>query len=812
MRVDVSPQLLDVEPGRRAVLSVAVYNDESIIVAYRIRVLGLDEAWVDIDQERLSLFPDTSGVAIVTLNLPNDAPAGSRRIAVEVTSLTEPARTELAEVELTTPTNDDLALEIQPVSIFGTRSGTFGVIATNEGNTPLDIVLEAEDPEDHLHFGFDPYMIEIGPGERLHVQAVVEGRRPLVGSPAPRQFTIRALGTGGAVDPMAMGTLIQRPWLSRGALSLLGLLVAVSVFAGVLTATLGRVVDRSTAGEDLLLQVVRGETGADVVENPATVRGSVTLLTSGAPVDGVTAEIFAADAPDRSIAATATAPDGAFVFGGLAEGTYKLRFRGAGFTEVWYPTALLPDHATEIDVAEGATVSGIDVRLGGIPGSISGRVVGDDPTGASVVLHVSASVIDGPVDAVVTSTVVDATGEFTLADVPAPSTYLLSVDKPGFASEVRVVNIAAGEVIEGVEIGLFEGDGAIGGTVSSADGPVGGATITASSGTTTVATATLTQDAVGTFTLRNLPTPATYTIVVSAQGYADESFAVPLSAGQEIHGLSVFLRGGEGSISGSVSVAGEGPIGGVLVSVSDGDVTLSSRTVSVGDVGSYRIDGIPVPGTYTVTFSHPELATQTRSVDLAPGGSAATGVNATLTRAAATLRGTVSDSASGPLGGVTITMTSGDVTRRTVSAHVPAGRYEIGAIPPGTYTVTFDRSGSQPRAVLVELGPGEVRNLDVTMEPQASISGTVRRPNPDPSEDPLGVVGVTVRLYRLATYPSAPIATRLTDDEGNYTFDGLDAPDNYIVEFVSGAPLATVNVPLSAGEQRTGVDHMLAGP
>src|SRR5690606_39017845 len=101
---------------------------------------------------------------------------------------------------------------------------------------------------------------------------------------------------------------------------------------------------------------------------------------------------------------------------------------------------------------------------------------GDDPGGGVVTLRVSADTIDGPVDAVVTSAVLDATGEFLLEGVPAPSSYELSVDKPGYASEVRRINIGAGEAIEGIEIGLRKGDGSISGTINNPDGPFGGAT------------------------------------------------------------------------------------------------------------------------------------------------------------------------------------------------------------------------------------------------------------------------------------------------------------------------------------------------
>src|SRR5690606_16869989 len=117
--------------------------------------------------------------------------------------------------------------------------------------------------------------------------------------------------------------------------------------------------------------------------NPGAIAGTVTVLTSGAPVSGVTAEIFAADSTEAPLASTATLDDGEFRFGGLAEGSYKLRFRGTGFAEVWYPNALDPDRATEVEVAAGQTTGGVAVRLGGIPGSIAGRVLGEDPGGAT---------------------------------------------------------------------------------------------------------------------------------------------------------------------------------------------------------------------------------------------------------------------------------------------------------------------------------------------------------------------------------------------------------------------------------------------
>lgn len=800
MRVDVTPSIVEVTPGSRVPLRVSIFNDDEVIVAYRIRVLGLDPAWVTIDEPRLSLFPDTATETGVVLEIPDDAPAGSRRIGVEVTSLTEPAVTEIIEVEMTTPSEPAGRLELEPVSIFGTSKGNFGVAATNEGNTPLEIEFEAEDPEDHLRVVFDPPILRLAPGERGFAQAVARGRRPFIGNPTAHTFTVRDIHHP-TVAP-AVGTLIQRARLPRPALSLLGLLAAATVFALVLTTSLGRVVERSRASEDLVLEVMRGETSDPVVENPGTVTGTVTLLTSGAPVSGVTVDLFLEDAPDRPIAATASDELGAYSFGGLAEGGYKLRFRGAGFTELWYVDALSFDEAASVAVGEGETIAGVDVRLGGVPGSIAGTILGEDPGGATVTLQIPADAIDGEVDAIVASTVVDATGQFLIENVPAPSSYVLQVSKPGFATTVRLVNIAAGEAVTGVELRLRSGDGTISGHVSGDGGPVGGATIVATSGDVRIETASLTRDDIGSFTLRDLPTPATYTIEVTAPGFASETFAVRLDTAQQVEGVEVRLRGGTGSIAGTVAVVGEGPTGGVNVTVSDGETVFSTVSLSVGQVGTYLVEGLPVPATYTVTFSAPGLSTQVRSVELdAFGGANRTGINANLTRATAILTGTIRGEGGETLGGVVVTATSGDDVRTTVSAHEPPGRYELRDLPPGTYTVTFERPGSQPRAVLVALSGAETRTLDVTLEPQASIAGTVTI-----AGTPTG--GLQVRLFRLEEYPTSALVITVTADDGTYRFEALDAPQTYVVEFLNagGAVVGSETVTLLAGEQRTGVD------
>ncbi len=45
-----------------------------------------------------------------------------------------------------------------------------------------------------------------------------------------------------------------------------------------------------------------------------------------------------------------TGTDGSYSIGNLPKGSYKLRFQGAGFSELWFPSSLVPDNAKAIDL------------------------------------------------------------------------------------------------------------------------------------------------------------------------------------------------------------------------------------------------------------------------------------------------------------------------------------------------------------------------------------------------------------------------------------------------------------------------------
>ena len=822
MIVDVSPAAVEATPGVPFVLLATITNTEAVIAAYELAVLGLDPEWVEVEDQRPSLFPDGLRVLAITITLPAGVPAGTRRLGVQVREVTAPGSVETVPVEVDIPAEVTTRIELDPPTVTSGKSATVGIVLRNDGNQPEEVELSAFDEEDRVTFTFEPAVLRVEPGEEVVSSVELRARRPLTGSPKLRQFEVTATGVVG--DPVVTrGVFVQKPVVSRGGLGLLGLLAAITVFAAVIATTFGAVVDRSKADRDLLLEAVRAANADGLTTDPGAVSGTVLQATSGLPLDGVVVDAFPVDDQSTSAATTATEGTGTYTLEGLPEGDYKLRFRGAGFTDVWYPVAIEPDAAEPVTVAAGETTTGVDVRLGGIPASLAGTIHGEDPAGATVAVHVPVSTAaplsarapaqdvppaDPLAQPVVTSTVVDASGEFLLEGIPSPGTYALVVSKEGFATEVQYINLAPGEAREGVEVQLRRGDGVISGRVLSEAGPLGGATITASDGRTTVTTASLTRDDVGAFSLRSLPTPGTFTIVISMDGYVTETLTVVLGVAEERADLSVTLGSGAGSISGQTSIVGSGAAGGVRVRATDGELTFETVSVSVGDIGSYRLAGLPVPGTYTVTFERDDLASQTRSIAVdAFGNQEVTDVDVALVPSTGVVFGTVRDSGGVPVGNVDIVFASSGNQFRTRSATTPAGAYEIRNLPPGTYAATFERTGSAPTSLMVTVTAGGRHRVDAVLVARSAIRGIVTLDQPG---FPPGA-GVRVRLF-LEDFPSTAIRTTTTDANGFYEFVGLDAPAAYIVDFtpppVTPASTATfsLNVVLQPGLDRNDVD------
>lgn len=788
VRADIVDGDQSVVAGEPASVVVEVTNLDDVIRMYRVALLGTDEQYVAFDPPVLALFPEERQQVTATITLPPSHPAGRRVLAFEVLDAREPTNglPALAQFGVDVQGRPGLTLQVEPTTLETGTKGTFVVHLVNTGNTALEVDLVAQDAERIVEVEFEPARPALQPGQRTVVRGLARGRRPWFGAPAVRVLDVTA--TVGDVVAVAALAMMQRARIGRRLIAFVGLLLVVSLFAFVIALSFGRVADLNEQNAALVQQGLGVGDGSVGTAAPARLSGSVASSTD-APIAGAAVRLFTEDSPDRAIQTTVTDEEGMFAFPAVADGSYLMQAEAAGFGQVWFPSAIDLADATPVEIVDGQPVTGLGFVLSGRPGSVAGSVIGADVAGALVTVRIPEDGVVGstldPVASVVTQVAIDETGQFLLADLATPATYEIAVSKLGFATELRTITLKAGEERENVEILLRRGQGRITGQLFDARQQlVGGVAIRATDGTSEAVTRSLSQgEDAGTFELRNLATPGTYTITFSAPGFFTETLTLTLDEQQpQREGLVVVMTRDTGSLAGTVRDTSGQPVGGVAVSVvgADVDVSTQSLTVATEDqgVGSWLVDALPVPGTYTVRFTAPGYRTTALTVELLAGGAGQrSGVDAVLTPATARVSGRVTDTQGEPIADVQVSLESSELSRATVTSHFPAGAWVFDRIPPGAYTLTFSRPGSSPQTLLVDLSPGEDLALDdIRLEAQARVVGVVTR-------NGVGASDVGVVVYRARSYPEGVVAETVTGADGRFEVLGLDAPETYIIDF-----------------------------
>jgi hypothetical protein len=230
-----------------------------------------------------------------------------------------------------------------------------------------------------------------------------------------------------------------------------------------------------------------------------------------------------------------------------------------------------------------------------------------------------------------------------------------------------------------------------------------------------------------------------------------------------------------------------GPLAGAAVTLTDVGGRQVDRTRS-GDDGGYRLQP-PAGGTYLLIASAPQLAPNASMVALAD----APVLRDLVLAGGAVLSGRLLGGDGEPLPGALVTLT--DVQGEVVGSSLTGadGRYELGELLGGTYTLAGQAAGHQPVAVTVELTGGTVEQ-DLSLVDGARVSGVVRA---DSDGRPLPEATVT-----LLDESGNVVATTSTGERGRYAFDDL-LPGNYTLIASGFAPVAT-GLQLAAGAE---VEH-----
>jgi len=273
------------------------------------------------------------------------------------------------------------------------------------------------------------------------------------------------------------------------------------------------------------------------------------------------------------------------------------------------------------------------------------------------------------------------------------------------------------------KIRLRAGVGTISGVVTDGTGPLGGVAVEVSSGDLTLTTATPTVGTVGQFSLPNLPTPGTYLLTFTKEGFGTRTVDVALGPGEDGLPIEVEMSGGTGTVSGTVTDETGAGVGNATVTINGGPAALVTHTLTgEGRTGFYTVSGLTAPGTYTVTVTAPGFVGATIGVTLSLTG-ASTGRDVEIASSVGTLRGTVrgQNSAEAPVNvpGVLVSVSDGTDIRTVLTVSEPPGAYVMPGVEAGTYAVTFSLVGYDDYTALVVVTAGRETVTDVTLTKQS---------------------------------------------------------------------------------------------
>jgi hypothetical protein len=722
MKTDLELSHLSIVPGRQGRVDIDVTNTADVIDGVTAIVDGINPDWIHLERPLISLFPDASDKLGLVFDIPATCPAGDYLVIVRIVSTIEADRQTVHDFWLSVTPVPALELTLSPSIVSGGSEATMRATIVNTGNTTASVFVDALEPTREIDCTVEPSSLLIPQNGSATVDVLLRGKRSWFGDPVSRSITISAKVGDLLVEKK--GTFRQKPKIPRGlvtALILAGIVVLWALIFWFVISELRRTEPAAKApGTDLL----EGPENIPLARVAGTIEGTVRASTTGNGIPRITVEARRLNADDELVAvgSAATDDDGNYSLKSLIPGTYLIRFSADGFTPLWYgQNPGEPENqaaATEVAVDPQKMISGLDVSLTGEFGVLSGSVA-LPPDGPEVLLTVTATQIversgvgGGPGGEPATATTETIDGTFLLGPLPTPSTYVITVTGDGFQTQQFEQTLSRGgtSIVNTVELGAASG--VIEGTVRDSGGRLlGGVAVTARSGDVEIRSITPTSGNTGEFRLIGLPTPRTYALTFELPGFSSTTESIDLDAGSSSGQLSVVLVGGNGTISGSAVGPDGVALGGITVTIRGTDFTSETTTLTTngagGLAGSFSVTDLPIvpsPANYTVTLSNAAFQTETVGVTFtAPGPQTVGAVQ--LLPITSEVRGVVSGP-SGGLGEVTVTLSDGDRPRETISATNPAGVFAFANVPPGSYTLTFERAQYVTRVVLVQVPAG----------------------------------------------------------------------------------------------------------
>ena len=246
LRLDATS--VSVQPGGQVQVGVTVTSESDIVEGYRLTVLGANPSrWAEVVPPEVSVYPGAEAKAVVVLSPPSGtaSPSGSFPFGVKATSTESAGASAVAEGVVEVGRVSGLQAKIVPVTSTGRWRGRHVVRLDNWGNAPARLRLVATDPDAALGFYLRPDVVDLPVGGSATVRLSARARRPFLrGTEVRRPFQVvgepldaaagptPATPYGDPSRPVVDAAVAQRPILTRGVVTLAGLVLVAAVAGG----------------------------------------------------------------------------------------------------------------------------------------------------------------------------------------------------------------------------------------------------------------------------------------------------------------------------------------------------------------------------------------------------------------------------------------------------------------------------------------------------------------------------------------------------------------------------------------------------
>ncbi|MED4278752.1 carboxypeptidase regulatory-like domain-containing protein, partial [Priestia megaterium] len=511
-----------------------------------------------------------------------------------------------------------------------------------------------------------------------------------------------------------------------------------------------------TSGLTLAPGDIRTGVNFILVANSGTLTGTVTNLSTGNPISGVTVTIR--NILGLVVGTTFTNVDGRYTIQTLAPGEYNVSFFENGFSNLVIGAQI----ATNITTI-------LNTSLPPLVGNIQGQVLSDQGvpvTGENIQVKIYNENL-----VLIRTLLAQSNGTFTALDL-SPGTYLVNVTAPGFASNTISAIVRANEqTLTSIVLGTLPAT--LTGEVINVDTEEGiaGSLIVITRSNGVIIGTTISGDN-GSFFIPNLPA-GSFIITAQNQKFGTTSTGVTLVAGGTTNTL-LSLSPNPGRLLGQVTnELITVPIPGASIQIFDETRAFVTSVVTDAE-GNFTVSNLS-PGQYTAIIEASNFGSEFREFVINAGED--TIIASTLIPNPGIIQGTVTTKESSQtIPGVSVIIRAlspaGPIVATTVTDQ--NGFYQLTGISPGSYTVIISGPpifGSETTSILLDSGEVETVNLAL-----ASLPGSVQGKVTD--EKGIGLTNVLVQLFD----EQGVLVRRVqTDNNGNYFIRGFTAGTYKIV-------------------------------